>query len=782
MMDIQNRATGGFKAMSTMKKTTLLRMDKSLYELVRIPASRHDSVWDITTGIDGTIYIGVSAEAIRGSSAKLFSYNPKTGKLEETADMGDVTGQKDPEACLQGKIHFGLNPSQNGCVYFSTHMGYHRDKFGWWRTWGSRHGYPGGYILLHDPFSKITKTLCMPYAHQGVYSMTLDDENKKLYGFSFPLGNFFAYDISRHRLTDYGRFEYNPPYSIKVGKNGLVYSTSYTGHFVCFDPVKERFYRMKSRIPMKKGQNSEDFRWAFSMEHAGSGNKLYGIGNRMFFEFDYEKDTCRSLTGHLDENISRYFRTESVLLRGNGWLYSSLLLGGEFSAYANIVALHPDSGDFVNFGYLSVGDKPLFKVYKGTQGLDGKLYYAGSPYDAEYEEKQLAAGKILARDFYLIIFSPPDEKEHDRYNVKKFPEAERGKGLYDAIKVIDHPKVEQGKITVVNVCDWAGKTPIPPENREKIASLHCADNGVIYGGTEGKGASVFACDPQDNNITVMHRFGQAAGIKALQWYDTGLYGILHSERRTTLFVIDVTTHTLKKERQLFGDQSISACIFDGRRNVLYGLTKEKGTFFAFDIAEDSLTLLDDFPSPCISRAMTLDGKGNVYTALGEENHMYCYFPAKKKLENLGIRIPVVKGRRYLNGIDSLVMTEENMMYGGTVADGFLFRFNIENNEIINLGKIAAEPGIPALVVLREKIYGVAGERNPQHLFVYDVSDGGFEDIGLLMGDPYTHIVQNQGAWKDFWKGYRFSCMTTGVDGKIYLGEYAEIPGIIVYEP
>ncbi|MDD5598009.1 MAG: hypothetical protein PHV82_08695, partial [Victivallaceae bacterium] len=238
---------------------------------------------------------------------------------------------------------------------------------------------------------------------------------------------------------------------------------------------------------------------------------------------------------------------------------------------------------------------------------------------------------------------------------------------------------------------------------------------------------------------------------------------------------------LARHEKLFAGESVAACIFAEDCGFLCGQTEQRGTFFVYDVRRKMLSEMESFAAKVKSRAMIAGRDRQIYCSLEEENYIYSYCPRQKTLLPTGLQLPCVKGRRYLNGIDSLVMTGGGIIYGGTLADGLLFRFDPEKNEIVNLGKIASEGRISAVTLQGNKIYGVAGDYNPQHLFSYDIQKGGFEDTGLLMADPYTHVSES-GSWKDFWKGYKFSSMTTGNDGKIYLGEYSRLPKIVIYEP
>ena len=81
----------------------------------------------------------------------------------------------------------------------------------------------------------------------------------------------------------------------------------------------------------------------------------------------------------------------------------------------------------------------------------------------------------------------------------------------------------------------------------------------------------------------------------------------------------------------------------------------------------------------------------------------------------------------------------------------------------NLGKPRLTRRIRALSIgLDSLIYLIAGERIEScRLFSYDPEYGGFSDLGVMAVDRSPYYS---------WRADQFDCMTTGLDGTIYMGE------------
>jgi len=143
------------------------------------------------------------------------------------------------------------------------------------------------------------------------------------------------------------------------------------------------------------------------------------------------------------------------------------------------------------------------------------------------------------------------------------------------------------------------------------------------------------------------------------------------------------------------------------------------------------------------------------------------------LRALDAEAPCQKGKRYVAGVQSLVVTEDGAIFGGTSVDGMLFEYNDVQGEVVNLGKPNRQSNIRALVEGRDRrLYGIVEEPGGMaHLFAYHRKKRSFTDLGLLGS-----------AFPEYWIGHSFGCMAVGLNGEIFLGETDDISHLFIYYP
>lgn len=157
----------------------------------------------------------------------------------------------------------------------------------------------------------------------------------------------------------------------------------------------------------------------------------------------------------------------------------------------------------------------------------------------------------------------------------------------------------------------------------------------------------------------------------------------------------------------------------------------------------------------------------------EEGQLWQWHPGQPAVEKLGIYTPVEKGKRYLAAVQSLLLSDNGLIYGGTATDGFIFSYEPNRRKLINLGKPNRQSFIRALTEGHEGlIYGIVEEpKGLAHVFTYDPQHGGFEDLGLL-----STFIPAQ------WTPHSLGAICTGIHGEIYLGESDTLSHLFVYHP
>ncbi len=154
---------------------------------------------------DGTIYYVLSS-AEYNIPGQMYSFNPKSGAITHIANLNDAVGQGNIKAVAQGKSH--VNFVQDGDkLYFSTHLGYYNNAGGVERTAPAPNGYrpyPGGHFVAYDMRTGKFTNLATAPGGQGIISMNMDVERGRLYGITWPAGDFLRYDLKTKTLKDLG--------------------------------------------------------------------------------------------------------------------------------------------------------------------------------------------------------------------------------------------------------------------------------------------------------------------------------------------------------------------------------------------------------------------------------------------------------------------------------------------------------------------------------------------------------------------------------------------------
>ena len=358
---------------------------------------------------------------------------------------------------------------------------------------------------------------------------------------------------------------------------------------------------------------------------------------------------------------------------------------------------------------------------------------------------------------------------------------------------------------------------IPP-GESAITSLVIGSDGCLYGGTTGERAHLFKLDPKWGHVfplgflpgekSIFHSL--AAGPDSSIFIGTSLPTVGRIDERgrdvlaryTTyegghIYRFDAAAEVKGRKRMqnptpdrpvvFLEDLGIAipgegiVCMIQGR-NELYGVTFPGGHFFVTDL-ETGKTMdlgpicgspLNEEPFRSIPRALIQDKKGRVW-GTGDYGALFHYDPEVKKIIFFPeVRLPCELGREFKAIVDSMVISPDGLIYGGT-SDGVLFRFDSEGMEITNLGKPMWQYRIRGLAMGKNgDLYGVGGSRgDAARLFVYRTKSGGYENLGLLdvNRSPYYS-----------WLAFEVDSMVTGPDGTIFIGESGRISHLYLFYP
>ena len=169
------------------------------------------------------------------------------------------------------------------------------------------------------------------------------------------------------------------------------------------------------------------------------------------------------------------------------------------------------------------------------------------------------------------------------------------------------------------------------------------------------------------------------------------------------------------------------------------------------------------------RAIICDNQGNVWGSR-DQGFFFKYDVKKDRLIDTDIRMPLMVGTEDAIiteiSVDALAKDDNGTIYGGTYSDGYLFKFDPTEGQVICLGKPIRQQRIRALAFgPGGMLYGIGGEDNGiSKLFRYNPENGDLRELG---------VVHQRG-----WTVYRMDTMVIGQDGVLYLGESSRISHLI----
>jgi len=165
----------------------------------------HDTYNGLSTASDGKIYYVLSTEPF-DVGARMFVFDPATGKIRDLGDLTEACGEKGKKAIVQGKSHVGFVESA-GKLYFATHVGYYSNFDGMEKMGIPPAGYepyPGGHLLAYDMKTGKFDDLAIAPHREGILSMNMDTARGRIFGLTWPTGHFLRFDLARHELKDFG--------------------------------------------------------------------------------------------------------------------------------------------------------------------------------------------------------------------------------------------------------------------------------------------------------------------------------------------------------------------------------------------------------------------------------------------------------------------------------------------------------------------------------------------------------------------------------------------------
>ena len=379
---------------------------------------------------------------------------------------------------------------------------------------------------------------------------------------------------------------------------------------------------------------------------------------------------------------------------------------------------------------------------------------------------------------------------------------------------------------------YPGATEIPSDNTPIVALLGHS-NGRTYGATTGKQSFLFNFDPKTNKVYPLGRIPGTKGVhhcilegkgglvyiggglneielltltrdmphgrRAIEYqlwddikakykdYEGGhLFAYDPSEGDDAVYFNEETAKVRDLGVAVPGN-SIYALAIDAAGEKIYGISYPDAVFFEYDIRTAAFKNYGKwmemlaYPGPerswrGVPRALAVAPDGKVWTS-GDNGLLQCFDPATASFQSTLMRIPgeywETQNYNAFPVVEQIFAETDGSLTGST-SDGFIFRAEPSDENLVNLGKPRVERRVRAMTKgLDGRYYMICGEKdNVCRLFSYAAGEG-FVDYGVLGVDrsPYYAKI-----------AYQFDSMSTASDGSIFIGESDRRAKLFIYVP
>ncbi len=261
------------------------------------------------------------------------------------------------------KIHRSLALQDDGSILGATACLHREDQ---------RRQAPGGRIFRYDFAADRYEDLGRPVPPEYVQSIDVDAQRQLLYGFTYPVFNFFVYDLRRRAVR---RVDYvgSIPHRTAVDVNGCVWGTwsNRTHHLFKYDPDADQITFFDHGIPGAAGEDGRMFpgQGPIDMALAGPDGMIYlGLLAGQLVRLDPHTGQCESL----GQPVPGMIRLPAMTVGSDGMIYG---VNG-FITECHLFRFDPRNGQCTDLGIIadeSTGER-LFIGHDICCGDDGVLW------------------------------------------------------------------------------------------------------------------------------------------------------------------------------------------------------------------------------------------------------------------------------------------------------------------------------------------------------------------------------------------------------------------------
>jgi hypothetical protein len=329
------------------------------YPPVDVIPSDESAVNALATAPDGTLYGATS-----GKRSHLFLMSPVHGYVVPLGFLKGVSA-----------VQRSLVVSKDGDVYIGTSPDGHLLKYT-----------PAGRRRDHIRIDEAAETtdLGVPVAGESIYALAIDRGRGRIFGLTYPNGNFFTYDIGSAKFAVAGKVaerkipgekfenEKNIGRAIALDADGNAYTSGERGRmFVWHGGILQKLDVCVPTVLGREVYNRVDA-WAAE----GDGSVLYGgTSDGYLFRFDPKEQKVQNLGKPLNQ-----YRIRGLVQSQNGKLYG---VGGDDDEMARLFSYDPLRGTYEMLGMVDVNRRPYYSwqayvIGAMAAGPEGTVYIGQS--------------------------------------------------------------------------------------------------------------------------------------------------------------------------------------------------------------------------------------------------------------------------------------------------------------------------------------------------------------------------------------------------------------------
>jgi hypothetical protein len=367
---------------------------------------------------------GIIYGATSGRRAHIFRFNPATGEFRDIAQInGPVTIHHSLTLDSDESLWLGTTMDRTQ-LYFESRKkgeGLHLTEVSKMPITPDLHVGNLYRILKPDSEQPVIEEIGMPVPGQAIHSMICDPKRKIIYGFTFPLGRFFIYDITTGKTETiiYGKrlvreypdslsvtedvtefipnsediLEKNIAKALILDREGNLYTSGHKGKLLRLKPGSRTFEEAGS-LPCVPGR--EEWASAEALTWAPDGS-LYGATIDGYV-FKYNPLSKKLV------NLGKPFRSQGIsglVCRSDGTVYG--IGGGTLEGLARFFVYDPSEGGFQLATILKEDKNKSSAEWKTTYSPLGIVSFHGVGSMVVDPEDRIIIGETMRKANLLMI-------------------------------------------------------------------------------------------------------------------------------------------------------------------------------------------------------------------------------------------------------------------------------------------------------------------------------------------------------------------------------------------